>query len=80
MIDYAEHLKQKYGEIITDIVKKNPRITLGKLIDKVFNSLKGNNKCVREIRDAIVLMTGIGRLKMDAISQKRIEVSLKSET
>jgi hypothetical protein len=79
MVDYAESLEQKYSEIIIVVVKKNPRITIGQLIDKIFNSLKINDKCKREIRDAILLLTGLGKLRMEAISKKRIEVSLKSD-
>jgi 16S rRNA G966 N2-methylase RsmD len=78
-LDYAEILEQKYGEIISNTVKEKPRVTIGQLINIVFNILKNTDRSKTEIRDAILLLAGYGKLSIEAISKKRLEVTLKKE-
>ncbi len=49
---------------------------MGDVIKRVDKSMKGLEKSKSEIRDAIVAMAERGRIKIERISEKRLEVSL----
>lgn len=78
MTNYKQYLLEKYETIIRKAVVK-PRVTMGVLINNVFKEYNDTEKTKSEIRDAILVMTGEGSLTVEAISQKRLEVSLSSK-
>jgi len=79
MRDYLKYLEQKYEDVIVAIVRQKPRIPIGQLINFVLEELKNIDKSKTEVRDTILCMTGQGKLRIEAISKKRLEVSLREE-
>jgi hypothetical protein len=74
LVDYAEYLT-KYTESIIKIVSTSPRVTIGDLIDRVNKDMRKVERSKSEIRDAILLLAGKEKVRIDAVTPKRLEVS-----
>jgi len=78
LTNYKDVVLERYGAVIVGLVTREPRITLGDLIDKTYEESRSGERLKSEVRDAIMILTGEGRLHIEAISQKRLEVNLAS--
>lgn len=66
----------KYENHIVKAVEISSRIPIGDVIKRVDKSMKGLERSKSEIRDAIVALAERGKIKIERITEKRLEVSL----
>jgi hypothetical protein len=73
--DYVKDLA-KYTDVIVKIVSSSPRITIGDLVKSVGKQMRRRESSKSEIRDAILLLAGNEKLRINAVTKKRLEVSV----
>lgn len=72
--DYLGYLG-KYDNYILQVMKNSNRVPIGDVIKQVDKSMRGIEKSKSEIRDAIVAMAQKGTLRVERITEKRLEVN-----